>query len=1325
MRQSAARFLLRLTCAIALLAPLQAHAFAGHDVLKGGPWWHEEISKRATKAAGFSDPSGAAIAWHSDYIDSYLYSPLWWARPDEGGGIQRFRYSMAQVPELIKMHFDDLVSAEDARVMWNRYLTGAFVGMQWAAERGDVNAAHNILGITLHSIEDFYSHSSWVNDPDRRERTWFETGAADRVSRVLYTGAYEHPESGQPHHGKLDIMCSLLAQPELKPLAEAMCNAISPMSNSSLCQQYKDCRDAVTVQMQVNDVVAPEGLVYLRPAGIALDNNFVAAVGVKERGLVRADGKLKDGKTDKSAGDELFDDAVTLATRSATQWLNELGAAMEASGQGAFWNRVKLGTEDISGPSKWAQFESFRNLPYQFMTAGIYPPDVAQKADRDQVYLRVRLKTADEAGAGTDADIVVKADGREYVLDYAPDAALPMRINDFEQGDDFSYTVGPFDRLPSSIVIENKAVTGADLNTALERDFSIMIESFGEGIKNAALALVSGEADKVAEAKYTFNLPMGGDAAASDAADWPAWAAAAPARLVAGDFDGDRKADMALLGGPGWNTIPVAFSRGDGTFRVTNIQNEFGVLLGVSPGANVVAGDFNGDGKCDLAAEGVAGWATSPVAFSNGDGTFRYTNAPIADFAVWASGAGAKLVAGDFNGDGRCDMALTGVAGWATLPVAFSNGDGSFRVTNAGVGDFAIWAAAGAKAVAGDFDGDGKADLALAGVSGWATQPIAFSNGDGGFRISNESLGDFPVWATGAGARLNAGDVNGDGKADLFLSSVSGWATFPLAISDGGGRFHTSNQPAGDYAIWAAAPGAQAVVGDWNGDGKADQALAGGPGWASWPAAFSNGDGSFRISNRPTGGGSNQNPTLSLDGQSEGLYNLNVNLRRVGGGPADAQHPAAWGRFQVTLQRLNCATESKWDRGSDSDEPFLIAALMPMPYGGPWGLRQGVVLGPWDDVDSGESRDINYAFGTVDLPDGYGRLALNVTQFESDDEPAADRDSLLAKAAPWLRQDHGDFPSTVDLLGRTLGAEWKVAEAEVYAFSRYPVVRGGTVANVSAVTTVASGSGMTLALDASRFRTFDGVAARFTAQVPASGGGDSPQQPVVTPPSGTPAPPPVVSGDDGARGGREGRGRGPGRRGRPDNGGPGPSSHDGGGAQPAVSADNTVLLQNAVTRRMLLSEDKPVRGEGAEGGWLQSPAVLEADANYYDLAVWRLEPAGEHFMIRNVKTGRLLFSQGEPVTTAGAEGGWLKAPRLLGADANYYDRALWQITRAGKGYMITNKFDHRVLFSVGEEVRQDGAEGGWLKSPAAVSADANYYDRAIWMLKGPGAKLVP
>ena len=111
-----------------------------------------------------------------------------------------------------------------------------------------------------------------------------------------------------------------------------------------------------------------------------------------------------------------------------------------------------------------------------------------------------------------------------------------------------------------------------------------------------------------------------------------------------------------------------------------------------------------------------------------GVGEFNVTNAPVGNFAVWAATANAQPLVGDFNGDGKTDVALTGPAGWSSLPVAFSNGNGTFNVTNQPITNFAVWAAtANAKPLVGDFNGDGKTDVTLTGPAGWSSLPVAFA----------------------------------------------------------------------------------------------------------------------------------------------------------------------------------------------------------------------------------------------------------------------------------------------------------------------------------------------------------------------------------------------------------------------------------------------------------------------------------------------------------------------------------------------------------------------------------------------------------------------
>ena len=80
-------------------------------------------------------------------------------------------------------------------------------------------------------------------------------------------------------------------------------------------------------------------------------------------------------------------------------------------------------------------------------------------------------------------------------------------------------------------------------------------------------------------------------------------------------------------------------------------------------------------------------------ALSKGNSTFEFHNNPIDYFADWASLPGAKAIVGDYNGDHLDDIALTGVSGWGSIPVALSLGNGSFNVLNAPSADFPVYAA--------------------------------------------------------------------------------------------------------------------------------------------------------------------------------------------------------------------------------------------------------------------------------------------------------------------------------------------------------------------------------------------------------------------------------------------------------------------------------------------------------------------------------------------------------------------------------------------------------------------------------------------------------
>ncbi len=251
------------------------------------------------------------------------------------------------------------------------------------------------------------------------------------------------------------------------------------------------------------------------------------------------------------------------------------------------------------------------------------------------------------------------------------------------------------------------------------------------------------------------------------------------------------------------------------------------------PAAKVYAGDFNNDGYDDLAMTGPYGWSSLPVAFSNGDGTFNVTNAPIgANWATWAAEPKAKIAVGDVNGDQKADLIMTGPdLFWYVVKVALSNGDGTFNVVNySAPGDWFLWASdPAAKLAAGDVNADGLTDLMLTGPAHWTTLPVAFATTNYSFTITNRPVHRWWLdWVSDPKAKILSGDFDGDGRADLTQvgSNTHGGDVHNL-LSKGNGDF-TAQVARSDLNTLSSKPGAQTLAGDYYfnvGVGKRDDWL--------------------------------------------------------------------------------------------------------------------------------------------------------------------------------------------------------------------------------------------------------------------------------------------------------------------------------------------------------------------------------------------------------------------------------------------------------------------------------------------------------------------
>jgi hypothetical protein len=273
--------------------------------------------------------------------------------------------------------------------------------------------------------------------------------------------------------------------------------------------------------------------------------------------------------------------------------------------------------------------------------------------------------------------------------------------------------------------------------------------------------------------------------------------------FMSGDFNGDGKTDFALGKSVYSPTTPVFFSRGDGTWDITDTATPWIN----DPGTGVITGDFNGDGKTDLALKNQY-YATTPVFFSRGNGTWDVTN----NATSWINEPYTAVITGDFNGDGKTDLALKNQY-YATTPVFFSRGNGTWDVTN----NATSWINEPYTAViTGDFNGDGKTDLALKNQY-YATTPVFFSRGDGTWDVTNNST---PAWVNNMYTKVITGDFNGDGKTDLILINLGGFPQREGAIffSRGDGTWDIKSSPE------LINLSADFIAGDFNGDGKTDLA---------------------------------------------------------------------------------------------------------------------------------------------------------------------------------------------------------------------------------------------------------------------------------------------------------------------------------------------------------------------------------------------------------------------------------------------------------------------------------------------------------------------
>ena len=311
----------------------------------------------------------------------------------------------------------------------------------------------------------------------------------------------------------------------------------------------------------------------------------------------------------------------------------------------------------------------------------------------------------------------------------------------------------------------------------------------------------------------------------------------ANALAAEGDFNHDGKMDLAVTSSGG--SVSVLLSNGNGTF-----QPAVSYPAGGGPEA-IAVGDYNGDGNLDLVVANSTDNNVS-VLLGNGDGTFQ----AAVNYAV--GNDPDALVVGDFNGDGQLDL-LIGDSTDNSVTVLLGNGDGTLQTAVS----YAVGSAP-VSAVAGDFNGDGWLDVAVAN-SADNTVSVLLGNGDGTFQAAvTYAAGNIPV-------SLTTGDFNGDGKLDLVVANA-GSNNLSLLMGNGDGTFQAAvNYGAGNVPSSVA-------LGDLNGDGRLDLAVAN-SGDNTVSTLLGNGDGTFQPA-ASSGVGNSPGSVLIGDFGGDGRFDL-------------------------------------------------------------------------------------------------------------------------------------------------------------------------------------------------------------------------------------------------------------------------------------------------------------------------------------------------------------------------------------------------------------------------------------------------------------------
>jgi hypothetical protein len=249
---------------------------------------------------------------------------------------------------------------------------------------------------------------------------------------------------------------------------------------------------------------------------------------------------------------------------------------------------------------------------------------------------------------------------------------------------------------------------------------------------------------------------------------------------------------------------------------------------------NCYAGDFNGDGRDDLLLHNANSLLLYRSLGSSLDLAFSAVERVPGS---WQFTAGDQFFVGDFNADGKDEVAVFNGTNWVMpyLGLLADDGAGGLHLIARYDGSMPGWQfTAGDRFFVADFDGDGRADLHVFNGTNWSIPYFGMLRSSGsGFSLQQRYDGVLANWQMTSGDRFFIGDFDGDGKDDVFVFNGTNWSIPYLAMmKSDGSKLTMVRRFDSTLPSWQMTAGDQFFIGDFNADGKDDLFVFNGANWA-------------------------------------------------------------------------------------------------------------------------------------------------------------------------------------------------------------------------------------------------------------------------------------------------------------------------------------------------------------------------------------------------------------------------------------------------------------------------------------------------------------